>query len=206
MKDKTIKTKYPKKKVMFLELFIWFLVFTVIAIFINFVNQNTKNSHHTYQIFLQDVDGIIVGSPVRMMGIPIGYVKKVRIVNDMVFVEFMLTEKNMEIPKGSRITVEFTGLGGSKSIEIYTPNQKVPEDTPTLVIQQTRRLGEALSLLDSMLGKITAIMFKCSNFANSFDSHQKEQTLNIDSSLSNEILNKTDKWLDKMEEKRLKHK
>ena len=31
---------------------------------------------------MPDVDGLIVGSPVNLMGIPVGYVTKTKIIND----------------------------------------------------------------------------------------------------------------------------
>lgn len=158
MKGIDNKIKY-KKLARFIELSIWFLLL-VFVLGIGYIAKQNYNQHKTYQIFLQDVDGIIKGSPVRMMGIHIGYVRKVKIINDMVFVDFIINQDGIEIPKGSKVTVEFTGLGGSKSIEIYTPKDKVPKGSQTFEVQQPRRLGAALSLLDSMLEKFLRL---CSN-------------------------------------------
>lgn len=188
------KTKY-KKLAQFIELSIWFLLIVFIIGIGVFLKQN-YNHYQTYQIFLQDVDGIIKGSPVRMMGIQIGYVRKVKIINDMVFVDFIINQDGIKIPKGSKVTVEFTGLGGSKSIEIYTPKDKVPEGIPTLEIQQPRRLGAALSLLDSMVEKISAIIFQCTSFTDSIDrafSQADKPKLNKP---MGEVLNDADSWLD----------
>ena len=84
------KTKY-KKLAQFIELFIWFLLLVCI-VGIGIVTKHNYNQYKTYKIFLQDVDGIIKGSPVRMMGIHIGYVRKVKIINDMVFVDFIINQ------------------------------------------------------------------------------------------------------------------
>lgn len=193
------KTKY-KKLAQFIELFIWFLLLVCI-VGIGVVTKNNYNQYKTYQIFLQDVDGIIKGSPVRMMGIHIGYVRKVKIINDMVFVDFIINQKGIDIPKGSMVTVEFTGLGGSKSIEIYTPKDKVPEGTQTFEIQQPRRIGAALSLLDSMLEKISAIMFQCTSFTDSINrAFSHSEKTNIEKPVG-DILNDTDKWLDDKQKK-----
>ncbi len=198
------KTKY-KKLAQFIELSIWFLL-TVFIVGIGVLLKQNYNHYKTYQIFLQDVDGIIKGSPVRMMGIHIGYVRKVKIINDMVFVDFIINQDGMEIPKGSKVTVEFTGLGGSKSIEIYTPKDKVPEGSPTFEIQQPRRLGAALSLLDSMLEKISAIIFQCTSFTGSINRAFSQAETPKSNKPIGEVLNDTDSWLDATQKKMDKNK
>ena len=197
MKEKNTKTEYKKTTHWFLELVIWFFVLFVIASAISFYHTHKTKELSRYQIFLQDVDGIIQGSPVRMLGIQVGYVKKVKIVNDMVFVDFIITEKGISIPKGSRVTVEFTGLGGSKSLEIYLPKDKATPDTSFLIIQQPRRLGYALSLLDSMLEKISQITYKCTSFGKEihFSTTNEKHT----PTEQKEMLNNADVWIDKIQ-------
>lgn len=194
-----------KKLARFIELSIWFLLL-VFVLGIGYVAKQNYNQHKTYQIFLQDVDGIIKGSPVRMMGIHIGYVRKVKIINDMVFVDFIINQDGIEIPKGSKVTVEFTGLGGSKSIEIYTPKDKVPKGSQTFEVQQPRRLCAALSLLDSMLEKISAIMFQCTSFTDSINRAFSQAETPKSNKPMSEVLNDTDSWLDETQKKMDKNK
>ena len=59
-----------------------------------------KNDENDYQIFLQDVDGLIVGSPIRMMGVEVGHVTKIKPTNDEVYVEFIINKENIYIPQG----------------------------------------------------------------------------------------------------------
>jgi phospholipid/cholesterol/gamma-HCH transport system substrate-binding protein len=204
MKGIDNKIKY-KKLARFIELSIWFLLL-VFVLGIGYIAKQNYNQHKTYQIFLQDVDGIIKGSPVRMMGIHIGYVRKVKIINDMVFVDFIINQDGIEIPKGSKVTVEFTGLGGSKSIEIYTPKDKVPKGSQTFEVQQPRRLGAALSLLDSMLEKISAIMFQCTSFTDSINRAFSQAETPKSNKPMSEVLNDTDSWLDETQKKIDKNK
>lgn len=204
MKGIDNKIKY-KKLSRFIELSIWFLLL-VFVLGIGYIAKQNYNQHKTYQIFLQDVDGIIKGSPVRMMGIHIGYVRKVKIINDMVFVDFIINQDGIEIPKGSKVTVEFTGLGGSKSIEIYTPKDKVPKGSQTFEVQQPRRLGAALSLLDSMLEKISAIMFQCTSFTDSINRAFSQAETPKSNKPMSEVLNDTDSWLDETQKKMDKNK
>ena len=199
MKGIDNKIKY-KKLARFIELSIWFLLL-VFVLGIGYIAKQNYNQHKTYQIFLQDVDGIIKGSPVRMMGIHVGYVRKVKIINDMVFVDFIINQDGIEIPKGSKVTVEFTGLGGSKSIEIYTPKDKVPKGSQTFEVQQPRRLGAALSLLDSMLEKISAIMFQCTSFTDSINRAFSQAETPKSNKPMSEVLNDTDSWLDETQKK-----
>ena len=204
MKGIDNKIKY-KKLARFIELSIWFLLL-VFVLGIGYIAKQNYNQHKTYQIFLQDVDGIIKGSPVRMMGIHMGYVRKVKIINDMVFVDFIINQDGIEIPKGSKVTVEFTGLGGSKSIEIYTPKDKVPKGSQTFEVQQPRRLGAALSLLDSMLEKISAIMFQCTSFTDSINRAFSQAETPKSNKPMSEVLNDTDSWLDETQKKIDKNK
>ena len=204
MKGIDNKIKY-KKLARFIELSIWFLLL-VFVLGIGYIAKQNYNQHKTYQIFLQDVDGIIKGSPVRMMGIHIGYVRKVKIINDMVFVDFIINQDGIEIPKGSKVTVEFTGLGGSKSIEIYKPKDKVPKGSQTFEVQQPRRLGAALSLLDSMLEKISAIMFQCTSFTDSINRAFSQAETPKSNKPMSEVLNDTDSWLDETQKKMDKNK
>ena len=204
MKGIDNKIKY-KKLARFIELSIWFLLL-VFVLGIGYIAKQNYNQHKTYQIFLQDVDGIIKGSPVRMMGIHIGYVRKVKIINDMVFVDFIINQDGIEIPKGSKVTIEFAGLGGSKSIEIYTPKDNVPKGSQTFEVQQPRRLGAALSLLDSMLEKISAIMFQCTSFTDSINRAFSQAETPKSNKPMSEVLNDTDSWLDETQKKMDKNK
>ena len=169
MQKTEVKIEYQKHIARFLELMIWVSIFAFLSGIIIFYNWYSHHNYSRYQIFLQDVDGIIVGSPVRMLGIPIGYVKHINFVGDMVFVDFIVNKKDVEIPKGSKITVEFSGLGGSKSLEVYPPTEKYDPDTSPLIVQQPRRLGASLSLLNSMINKIGLIIYRCSYFASELE-------------------------------------
>ena len=131
-------------------------LFTLISFCLVTIKQYHNNNFNSYQLFLQDVDGIIKGSPVRMMGIVVGYVREVKIINDMVFVDFIMDKKGMTVPKGSLVTVEYSGLGGSKSLEIYAP---------MFEILQPRRLGHVVGLLNTMFDKVVSVIYKVSYFS-----------------------------------------
>ena len=77
---------------------------------------------NVYNIQFKDIDGITVGSPVRFMGLNVGYVRQLKSKDKHINVQILVTQKNMKIPNGTIARVEFYGLGGSKSVELMPPD------------------------------------------------------------------------------------
>ena len=76
------------------ELLIWLIVVLAVVI-ISFITHHSQNDlQDTFDIFMPDVDGLIVGSPVRAMGIEIGHVVKIIPIKDEVYVRFVITDDN----------------------------------------------------------------------------------------------------------------
>ena len=164
----------------------------------------SKNDENDYQVFLPDVDGLIVGSPVRMMGVEVGHVVKIKPVKDEVYVKFVLTNPDVYIPQGAKITVEFSGMAGSKSLELYLPNENtyIDKNTPIITVESPKRLHDALHLLDDMYKKIGSIINSFSSFGGKLNEHD----LNINNGIKNsgdfsEFLNYSNKFLDESNEK-----
>ena len=82
---------------------------------------NTYVKPNLYIIRFHDIDSIIKGSPVRIMGIIVGHVRNLKRVDDVILCEIVVTKPNTKIPDGAIARVEYNGLGGSKSIEISPP-------------------------------------------------------------------------------------
>lgn len=158
-----IKDKF--KLLQWAEAIIWIIVISLVIFGVRYHNYKAKKELKTYQIFLQDVDGLIVGSPVRMMGVAIGYIEKVKIVSDTVYVKFVLNDKNASIPKGSIATVEFNGLGGSKSLEIYPQTEQSLASNKLIVTKRPMRLNDSIGLIDDMFDKLTSMIIRGSRFA-----------------------------------------
>ena len=135
------------------ELFIWLLVLFLVSNVIMFSKYNYKQNFDTYQMFLPDVDGLINGSPVKIMGIQVGYVNQLDIVGEDVYVKFVTTEPDIKIPAGSIATVEFSGLGGSKSLEIYPPTSDKNYSGKFIIPQSPKRIHDSLGLLNDMFDK-----------------------------------------------------
>ena len=98
---------------------------------------------------MPDVDGLVVGSPVKFMGVQVGYIEKIRVVREDVYVKIVITDKGVTLPKGSVATVEFNGMGGSKSLEVYPPSQESLAINKLIVVQPPTRLNDAMVFVKS---------------------------------------------------------
>ena len=148
------------------ELLIWLVIILVLVSLSTMCLFKKAHEENDYNIFMPDVDGLIVGSPVRMMGIEVGHVTKIKPTNDEVFVKFIIDDKTMQIPQGTHATVEFSGMAGSKSLELYLPNKDsyIETTTPILTVNPPKRLHDAMGLLNEMLDKLASIVYTSSSF------------------------------------------
>ena len=151
------------------ELLIWLVVlFIILSLATLGVFLKEKNDDNDYQIFLDDVDGLIIGSPVRMMGLEVGHITKIAPTNGEIYVKFVLTNPDVYIPQGTIATVEFSGMAGSKSLELYLPEEGdyIDCSTPLLTVLPPKRLHDALGLLNEMYKKLTTIIYSTTSFSN----------------------------------------
>ena len=150
-----------------MELLGWLIILLVIVSIssITYIVRE-KNDTNDYNIFMPDVDGLIVGSPVRMMGIEVGHVTKIKPISNEVYVKFIITDKSIKIPQGTIATVEFSGMAGSKSLELYLPdkNTYIDNTIPLLSVNQPKRLHDALRLLNDMFHRMGDIIYTSSKF------------------------------------------
>lgn len=152
-------------KFIWLEFIIWFFILCICVTGIRIYSHKKAKKMTTYQIFLPDVDGVIVGSPVKFMGVQVGYVDKIKIVSDEVYLKIIITDKDLALPKGAIATVEFNGMGGTKSLEIYPPTKESLALDKLITIKEPSRLSRATSLLAEMFTKIDSITTKITYFA-----------------------------------------
>jgi ABC-type transporter Mla subunit MlaD len=183
------------------ELLFWLIILLIIiSISTMCYIHKERTSDNDYRVFLQDVDGLIVGSPVRMMGIEVGHVTKIKPVKDEVYVKFILTNPDVYIPQGTEVTVEFSGMAGSKSLELYLPQNTdtVDEGTPLMTVLPPKRLHDAMGLLNDMFKKLSSIIYTTSSFGSKLNI---ETTSNKNNNGGqniklNEVLTQTNKILD----------
>lgn len=111
-----------KKYIWLIEIIIWLIIISVSLFFFIYKTSIKNNVQNTYYIFVDDADGLVKGSPIRLMGINIGYVKDVKIFDNKVFLSFLVTKEGVQLPKCAVATIEFYGLGGSTSLELMPSN------------------------------------------------------------------------------------
>ena len=126
-----------------IEFVIWLVIVAILVFGIRYHHYQAQKQYKNYQIFMEDVDGLIVGSPVKFLGVQIGHVKKIQIISSDVYIKFIITQKDLILPTGSIATVEASGLGGSKSLEIYPPNKDNPTDR-IIVTKDPTRLSKVM--------------------------------------------------------------
>ena len=165
MYNKVMDLKNNIRLYTWIEFLIWFVILCLCVWGFRFYRYEKFKELPSYQIFMPDVDGMIVGSPVKYMGVQVGYIKNIKVLTNNVYVRFVITDKDLRLPKGVIATVEFNGLGGSKSLELYPPDENTKTDR-LIVIRSPKRLHDSLGLLNDMFDKIGAITGKLSHFAN----------------------------------------
>ena len=185
------------------ELFIWVLILFSVSGGLMLAKYNYKKQFNTYQIFLSDVDGLIDGSPVKIMGIQVGYVNQIDIVGEDVYVKFVITERDVKIPSGSIATVEFSGLGGSKSLEIYPPKTDVNPSGKFIIAQSPKRIHDSLGLLNEMFDQLADLTYTVSRFMDKVGIIKGKSVLNKNESTLPifEILDNSNNWLDGAQKK-----
>ena len=188
--------KFEIRKFIWIEFIIWLFILFIIVAGIRIHNYKNTKKLVTYQIFMPDVDGLIVGSPVKFLGVQIGYISKIKIISNEVYLKVVITDKNIELPKGSIATVEFNGMGGSKSLEIYPPTKESVASGKLITVQEPVRLNDAISLLGDMFDKIDSIIVRTSFFAketgivdikNGVDTNGIEQNINTADNLMKKV-------------------
>ena len=104
------------------EIIVWTILLGIVFTCFIFGYSKLFVEPNVYNIQFKDIDGITKGSPVRFMGINVGYVRHLKSDKKHIDVQILITKKNMKIPNGTVARVEFYGMGGSKSIELMPPD------------------------------------------------------------------------------------
>ncbi len=150
------------------EFVIWLVIVAVTVIGIRYHHYQSQKQFKNYQIFMEDVDGLIVGSPVKFLGVQIGYVKKIQIISTDVYIKFVITQKDLVLPVGSIATVEASGLGGSKALEIYPPDKNHKTDK-IIITKDPTRLSKVMVLFDDIFRQLDSIIVTVTHASNQFE-------------------------------------
>lgn len=130
-----------KRTFWILELFVWGLILFSIIFTCGYINQKKIEENSTYYVFFKDVDGLIKGSPVKIQGYQIGYISNIELMEDQAFITFVVTDKNIEMPNKLSASIAFTGMGGSKSLELFVPPPNAKEKN-YITTKEPRRIND----------------------------------------------------------------
>lgn len=184
-----------------IELAVWSVILVLLTLIVTVCCIHHHNSFESHSIYMPDVDGLIVGSPVCIMGIPIGHVTKTIIINDNeVRVKFRITNRSVHIPQGTIATVEFTGLGGSKSLQLYPPDwprepNELVGNNHYILVDRPKRLRDSMALLYGMYKTLMNIIYTSTNFANELSKTSLVINMNDTSNIP-EFLDYADRYMD----------
>ncbi len=174
------------------EFALWLFIIAFFVFGIRYHHYLKQKQFKSYQIFMNDVDGLIVGSPVKFLGIQIGYVKKIQLVSSNVYIKFIITQKDLELPVGAVATVEGSGLGGSKALEIYPPEDKNPDRI--IQTKDVTRLGKVMGLFKDIFRDFDQIFASFNYASKQLEEDAKEMPMNV---VMPESMNKGLDYVDK---------
>ncbi len=111
------------------------------------------SSHKEHFFYLEDASGLVEKSGVRMAGIQVGVIKKIRLENGQARVELSL-QGDTPITKSARIEIRPNGILGDKHVEIVAGD---PRDPPMRAGEQFLVVDDRASMdrLINEVGKIT---------------------------------------------------
>ena len=114
-----------------------------------------KSSNFILYAEFKKADGLMNGAPVRLAGMPIGYVSEQNFADNFQVRVTLSFDKKWNIPTDSSVTIETDGLLGAKHVEL-TPgaDEEMLESGDTLAYTQD------VLLLDELLNKLNSYMAK----------------------------------------------
>ena len=149
----------------------------------------------TYQVTFHDIDGIVIGSPVRIMGVDAGNVTKITNKFDEIEVKFIIYDNQIPIPAGTLATIEFSGLAGSRSIELYPPQSDF--QGIGFQLEEPIRVGDAIGIMgklgDAMMKSVAGIFEFAKSRSQTQFSSETQALLNSTKTIETSIVSTTDK-------------
>lgn len=178
------------------DLVLWFVILVMAGAGFYFIPRLSEENDRGQIIHLpfQDANEISRGSAVRMMGTEVGYVKDIHLHDDYVDIVIKTIPGSLPIPSGATFTILFTGLVGSKSIEVFPPETSRPlvRGKPQYITENPIRMRQSL---DYQIDMARALQAGAENFANFFGHHQPVEELQCNIVRSQELTAKGKEYM-----------
>ncbi|MCQ2957751.1 MAG: MCE family protein [Candidatus Gastranaerophilales bacterium] len=137
------------KKSYIIEIIIFIILITILSLLGLKAFKHTFDIGTTYHVAFHDIDSIVVGSPVKILGVDIGHVTKVKSAYDQINVDFVVTNHKIKLPDGTVASIEFSGIAGSRAIELTPPNKI--SDEKGIIIKEPIRIGDAFGIMSKFI-------------------------------------------------------
>ena len=93
------------------------------------------------------------------------YVTKIQTGYDKIYIDFVVTNENVKLPQGTKATIEFFGIAGSRSIELTPPDKNSEEQG--IIVSDPIRIGDAFGIMEEFLRATMASIAGVYQFAKS---------------------------------------
>jgi len=133
------------KKAYIIEIIILIILLSILTVLGIKIFKNTFDIGTTYHVAFHDIDSIVVGSPVKLLGVDIGHVTKLKSASDIIYVDFVVADPKLKLPEGTTASIEFFGIAGSRSIALTPPDKNSTEKG--IIIKEPIRIGDAFSIM-----------------------------------------------------------
>lgn len=179
------------KKEVVIEILILICILSAIVFGLMVFNHYKFEKPNTYNILFKDIDSIVKGSPVRFMGMNVGYVQKLKRKDKYIICKIRITKENVKLPDMTRAKVAFNGLGGSKSIELLPPTTNDPE-IKGIIAAESMRINDLAGMVKDLVDVAVII----NDFVQAIDPMMLTVTMK---EFSNpEIINRVDSDMEKI--------
>lgn len=133
-----------------LEVIIWIGLFLIPASFISYILNPDLDIKQECTLEFSDINGVIIGSPINFEGYNIGFVKKIELLPNSVLLTLAITQEDYHFPACAKVKIEESGLGGSRSLEIYSCDED-DEFGCGLHPQKLKRINELLEEMNQFM-------------------------------------------------------
>ena len=134
-----------------LNFFVGLITFSVLINFFLFNKEKSYSDKIELIANFNNIDGILVGSEVRVSGIKVGQVNKIEIENFKPKISFLLN-RDFNLPNDSSISIQTDGLFGNKYLSIEPGG-----NTDFINVGERLMFTEDSILLEELLSQIISI-------------------------------------------------